>query len=231
VRILVLEHEPDAPACLLADWARHRAHEVDVVAVPSLRSWPSLDEADAVVSLGSEFSVLDSSRSWIRDELEFLARAHGRSVPVLGICFGGQALSQALGGGVSRAARAEVTWREIDTQAPELVTPGPWLFWHEDQFTLPPGARLLAGRAEEVTAFAAGASIGIQFHPEADAAVALGWIEGARDKLRAYGVDAAGFEREIEQQRPAARDRAFDLFDRVAGLWSAAPMAGQPGLG
>jgi hypothetical protein len=38
-------------------------------------------------------------------------------------------------------------------------------------------------------------------------------------------------EREIEQQRPAARDRAFDLFDRVAGLWSAAPMAGQPGLG
>jgi hypothetical protein len=119
----------------------------------------------------------------------------------------------------------------IETQAPDLITPGPWLFWHEDRFSLPPGARLLAGSDSEVVAFADGASIGLQFHPESDAAVARGWIEGAHDKLRAYGVDEAEFEREIERHGPAAREHAFDLFDHIARRWLEVPMAGQPSLG
>jgi GMP synthase (glutamine-hydrolysing) len=231
VRILVLQHDPDAPAGLLAEWAQAREHELQVIAAPSLRGWPARGDADAIVSLGSEHSALDLSRHWIRDEIEFLAAAHARSIPILGICFGGQALSEALGGVVSKASLAEVTWRVIDTRAPELITAGPWLFWHEDLFTLPPGARLLAGRDAEVVAFAHGASIGIQFHPEADAEIVHGWIEGAGDKLRSYGVDPAEFEREIERHGPDARERAFDLFDRVARWWSAVPVGGRSSLG
>jgi GMP synthase-like glutamine amidotransferase len=152
-------------------------------------------------------------------------------IPVLGICFGGQALSAALGGTVSRAPLAEVTWRTIETRVPDLITPGPWPFWHEDRFDLPSGARLLAGSETEVVAFADGASVGVQFHPEADAAVVSGWVQGSRDKLRAYGVDEVKLEREIERHGPAARDLAFDLFDRIAAMWSDVRMARQPSLG
>jgi GMP synthase-like glutamine amidotransferase len=231
LRILILEHDADAPACLLAQWAHAHGHHVDVVVPQGLGAWPEPRDADAIVSLGSEHSALDASQRWIREEIDFLAAAQSASVPVLGICFGGQALSAALGGTVSRAPRAEVTWRPIETQAPDLITPGPWPFWHEDRFDLPPAARLLAGTETEVVAFAAGASVGVQFHPEADAAVVRGWLGGGRDKLRSYGVDEAEFEREIERHGPAARDLAFDLFDRIASFWSDVGMARQPSLG
>ena len=231
MRILILEHDADAPACLLARWADARGHDIDLVVPQSLAAWPEPGDADAIVSLGSEHSARDASQRWIREEIDFLAAAHSASLPVLGICFGGQALSAALGGTVSRAPLAEVTWRTIETQAPDLITPGPWPFWHEDRFDLPSGARLLAGSDTEVIAFADGASVGVQFHPEADAAVVRGWLDDGRDKLRAYGVDEREFEREIERHGPAARGHAFDLFDRIASLWSDARMARQPSLG
>src|SRR5690348_6954556 len=182
MRILILEHQADAPACLLAQWADARGHNIDVVVPQGLAAWPEPGDSDAIVSLGSEHSALDTERRWIREEIEFLAAAHSASVPLLGICFGGQALSAALGGNVSRAPQAEVTWRSIDTQAPELITAGPWPFWHEDRFDLPPGARLIAGTETEVVAFADGASVGLQFHPEADAAVVRGWVDEGREK-------------------------------------------------
>ncbi|MGZ4251973.1 MAG: type 1 glutamine amidotransferase [Solirubrobacteraceae bacterium] len=231
MRILVLEHDADAPACLLAQWAHARGHDIDVVVPQSLVAWPEPGDADAIVSLGSEHSARDASQRWIGEEIDFLAAAHSASVPVLAICFGGQALSTALGGTVSRAPRAEVTWRPIESQAPDLITAGPWPFWHEDRFDLPPGARLLAGSETEVVAFADGASVGVQFHPEADAAVVRGWVDGGRDKLRACGVDEAEFEREIKRHGPAARDLAFDLFDRIGAMWSEVRMARQPSLG
>jgi GMP synthase-like glutamine amidotransferase len=231
VRILILEHQADAPACLLGEWAHARRHDVDLVVPQSLAAWPEPTESDAIVSLGSEHSALDIERRWIRDEIEFLAAAHSASVPLLGICFGGQALSAALGGTVSRAPQAEVTWRPIETQAPDVITAGPWPFWHEDRFDLPPGARLLAGSETEVVAFVDGASVGVQFHPEADAAVVRGWVDGGRDKLRAYGVDEAELEREIDRYGPGARELAFDLFDRIAAMWSDVRLAREPSLG
>ena len=231
MRILILEHQADAPACLLGEWARARGHDVDLVVPQGLAAWPEPGDADAIVSLGSEHSALDTERRWIRDEIDFLAAAHSASVPLLGICFGGQALSAALGGTVSRAPQAEVTWRLIETQAPDLITAGPWPFWHEDRFDLPPGAKLVAGSEAEVVAFVDGASVGLQFHPEADAAVVRGWVDEGRDKLRAYGVDAAELEREIDRYGPAARELAFDLFDRIAAMWSDVRMAREPSLG
>jgi GMP synthase (glutamine-hydrolysing) len=238
VRILVLQHDSDAPAGLFADWARSRGHELEVVVVPQPGRCPATCPAtaglDAVVSLGSERSVVDSPNPWIAREIEFLAQAHERDLPILGVCFGGQALAKALGGTVARARHREVTWRMIDSEEPDLITPGPWLFWHEDLFTLPPGARLLAGSDAETIAFASGASVGLQFHPEADADLAELWFEGARPKWSSYGVDEAQLRGEISRHGPGARNRAFDLFDRVERCWSetgAGELAGRPSLG
>jgi GMP synthase-like glutamine amidotransferase len=226
VRILVLEHESDAPACLLDDWAQSRGHELDVVAVPELQRWPMVAGLDAIVALGSDRSVHASPNPWIAREIEFLAAAHQRAVPILGICFGGQAVSKALGGNVGPAACPEMTWREIESADPELITAGPWLLWHEDQFTLPPGARLLAGSESETIAFEFGTSIGLQFHPEADAQRAAVWLEGARSRLASRGVDETKLDREIGCHGPGARDRALHLFDRIERRWAAA--SGRP---
>ena len=105
MRILVFEHDSDAPAALLVAWAESRDHELDVVAGREPGSWPAIDDFDAIVSLGSEQSAMQSDVPWVAREIELLARAHERRVPVLGICFGGQALAKALGH-ACRAPRA-----------------------------------------------------------------------------------------------------------------------------
>ena len=147
LRILLLEHEPQAPAGLFGDWAGARGHRVRTLRVPEIERWPAVDEADVVVSLGSDSSVHSSSDPWIARELAFLRAAHDARVPVFGICFGAQALASALGGTVSRAPALSPQWTIVRSPEPELIPPGPWFRWHEDVFTIPPGARDLGSEA------------------------------------------------------------------------------------
>jgi GMP synthase-like glutamine amidotransferase len=219
LEILVLEHEPETPAALFEDWARERGHELRTLHVPGLASWPDTREADVVVSLGSERSVARSPEPWIASELDFLRGAHDAGVPVLGICFGGQALAKALGGEVARGERIELSWASIDTQDPDLIAPGPWLRWHEDVFTLPPAARQLARAEEVVLAFVQGASVGLQFHPEVDAELTDAWIESSRRRYASRAVELEALRGQARLAAPGAPARARDLFDRIARLW------------
>ncbi len=60
---------------------------------------PDFDNIDGVVSLGGPQYVTDS-HAWIQRELDFLAKAHERGLPVVGICLGAQLIGKALGGEV-----------------------------------------------------------------------------------------------------------------------------------
>ncbi len=215
MRILVLEHEPDTPAGLLSEWSAARGHELELAPVRRLHQWPEPRAYGAVVSLGSEVSVHTSRHSWIERELEFLASAHAAEIPVLGICFGGQALARALGGEVGPAGRTQVGWFQSDTAAPELITAGPWFHWHSDRFLPPSGARLLATVGGEADAFAFARSIGVQFHPEASSAMLDLWIAHAAER----GIDTEGARAGLEEHGPRVRARSFDLFDRIATWW------------
>ncbi len=219
MRILILEHEPDAPAALLSEWAQARGHEQTVAPVPQLIRWPTAHDYDAIVSLGSDTSVHADPRPWLSSELALLRAAHDADVPVLGICFGAQALARSLDAPVRRATVAEIRWRTIETTAPELVRPGPWFFWHEDEFELPEGGRLLAGTERQTTAFASRRSLGLQFHPEVDAAVVERWVDGGRAKLADQGIDADALRHQATEHGQAARERAFEQFDRIAAWW------------
>jgi GMP synthase-like glutamine amidotransferase len=191
MEILVLEHEPDVPAALFADWARERGHALETLMVPTLERWPDPRSFDVVVSLGSDASVHASPPAWVAREVEFLRDAHDAGVPVLGICFGAQALAKALGGEVARAPR----------------------------ITGPLGARELA-RAEGIPlAFVQGTSVGVQFHPEVDARLAEEWIESWQRTLLEHAVDDGTLRDQVRLAAPGAPARARDLFDRIARLW------------
>ncbi len=221
MRILILEQQADAPAQLFGEWAQARGHELHVAAVPQLDRFPPADEFEAVVSLGSECSVHSSPQEWIAREVEYLRDAHALGVPILGICFGAQALAKALGGEVDRAAHPEVSWRPIESCDADVIPPGPWFRWHYDRFTAPARARVLARDGDEVDAFAVKRSVGVQFHPEADAGLARMWIADGHASLRSAGVDLDLLESQIASHGAGARGRAFDLFDRIESWWRA----------
>jgi len=197
----------------VGEWAAARGAELDVVHAPVVSAWPDPRGASAVVSLGSDRSVHASKDPWIAAQVAFLREAHAAGVPVLGVCFGGQALAAALGATVSRAAETEIGW--IDVEGDDGYG-GRWFTWHEDVFDLPPGATELARAASGLQAFAVGASVGLQFHPEVTPAIVEDWLDGAPGAV----ADPEPMRSETTSTVAAARERAFALMDRIAARWA-----------
>ena len=206
-RGLILSHGDLGPAALLGEWLDERGrpytvHDVSGGALPALR------DAPFVASLGSEESANDASLEWVAGELALLREAVAAEVPVLGLCFGGQALCLALGGEVSRAVPPQVGWFELSGE----IAPGPWFHWHYEQLTVPPGARELARSPAGPAAFRKGPHVGVQFHPEVTADVVAGWSRST-DELAKLGIDPAALVAETLERAPRARPHAFELFD------------------
>jgi GMP synthase-like glutamine amidotransferase len=192
-----------------------------VVAGPGGVRWPGVEfpdptEFDFVVPMGSPWSVYDRATvgGWIDDELDLLRRAVDADVPVLGVCFGGQALAAALGATVDRSPEAEVGWVEVTSVAPDLIGSGPWLEWHIDRFDAPDGAEVLASTDVCIQAYRLGRHLGLQFHPEITPAILDGWMTGSeRADLRRRQIDPEELLAETRQRAANAEQQAAALVD------------------
>jgi GMP synthase-like glutamine amidotransferase len=219
---LVLQHDADAPAGLLAEWAAAREVPLEVLRldVGERVDLRELRRFERVVSLGSAHSADDGSVTWQAFERETLRAADAVGVPILGICFGGQSLAVALGGGVRRAARPEIGWVSVgvldgadsDPVAP-LTDDGPWLEWHFDEILPPADAEVLAHNASGVQAWRIRRHVGLQFHPEVDPAIVGAWIADHREDARV----PADLAQRTAALADSARERAFALFDVLLG--------------
>ncbi len=209
----MLQHEDEAPAGLLGDWLRARRLDAETVAVWE-RGVPA-DPAEFawIASLGAANSVTDAEPAWIGAEIELIRRAVEADVPVLGLCFGGQALSVALGGEIVPVDAPSIGWFDVDTQAPDLVPGGPWLHFNVERFSVPPGAEAVARSAAGAVAFAKGPHLGTQFHPEVTPAIVDEWLRSETALVTRLGVDPDAVRAQSEAHATAAVDRAFALFD------------------
>jgi GMP synthase-like glutamine amidotransferase len=212
--VLIRQHLDGAPPGTLGKWlgARGIPYEIDC-------SWlgnplPEPEDYAFVASLGHDRGANETHVPAVAAEHELLARAVVRDVPVLGLCYGGQVLAAVLGARVERAPVPELGWREIETEDPVLVPPGPWLEWHYDRFMTPPGATELARTAHASQAFRFGPHLGVQFHPEATVEIVAGWARADADRLAELGIDDAGALLDASRARgEAAEAAAFRLFD------------------
>jgi len=223
--VLFIRHDSEAhPGHVGRRMAEHGFRLDELEVAPSLEeSNPVVDFGDPgrwdlIVPLGSIWSVYDEATigEWIGDEIAFLAEAHRRDIPVLGICFGGQALAAALGGTVEPAPRPEIGWRSIESDKPEVLAPGPWMQWHYDRFTLPTTATEVARSESGSQAFVAGRSLGVQFHPEVTDEIVAGWLDGApAEELTKPGVEPDAIRAATARHHRAAAvacDRLVDWF-------------------
>jgi GMP synthase-like glutamine amidotransferase len=221
---LVRQHGDTDPPGILGEWAALRGIELEVSRSDCDDGAPDLDGRPFVVSLGSEHSPLDLHLPAVVGELALLEEAVRRGIPVLGLCYGAQALATVLGGAVQHAPEPEIGWHRVQTSAPELIGEGPWLQWHYDRFTLPPGAVELARSPRALQVFARGPHLGVQFHPEATVETVLGWARKDAAHLHELGIDDG--EALVQRGRRyarAARAAAMVLFD---GFWTRARAQG-----
>ncbi len=221
MRVVVVRHHAIDDAGFIADAFRARGAELVVHEFPAGGPLPSLDGVDHVVVLGAAWSVYEARISdWIGAELDWLRAADAAGIPVLGICFGAQALTAALGGQVEAAPRSEVGWTTVETLEPELIEPGPWLEFHHDRCLPPPTARLLARNELCVQAFSIGPHLAVQFHPEVDAAQLGRWLaDGGKAEAQRAGQDPDKLiaQTEAEEQQAVLRaDRLVAVALRLA---------------
>ncbi len=209
-RGLILQHGDHGPPAILADWldGRDIAYEVhatwrEELPDPAAYGW--------IATLGSEHTPGDDrAPAWVGAEVRFLRRALDADMPVLGLCFGGQALALAGGGGVRRSDPPEIGWLEIETEDPALVPRGPWLHYHYDQLEPPGEASVVARAPAGPAAFVLGRSLGLQFHPESTPTIAAGWarLDAKLSEAEAEQLAVAGAAAAAGAERAARR-----LFD------------------
>jgi GMP synthase-like glutamine amidotransferase len=214
-RVAVIRHHDIDSAGFIGDAFVALGAELAVRLFPDDGPLPGLGGIDQIVVLGAVSSVNDAG-PWIAEELDWLREADSAGVPVLGICFGGQALCAAFGGRVEAMVRQEIGWVMVDTLDPEAVPAGPWLEFHGDRCLPPPHATVLARNEVGVQAFRVGRHLAVQFHPEVDGPQLKGWLDaGGTADLERLGLDPDGFVAETVHQEPTARERAGQL---VAGF-------------
>lgn len=222
MRVIVVRHHRIDEAGFIADAFAARGAELTTQLFPKEAPLPSLDGVGHVVVLGAAWSVYEDRISdWIGAELDWLRAADAAGIPVLGICFGAQALTVALGGEVEAAARSEIGWVTVQTADPGLIEPGPWLEFHSDRCLPPPGARVLASNEVGVQAYSVGPHLAVQFHPEVDGAQVGRWLhDGGRAEAERAGQDPDVLLAQTHAEEPAAARRADRLVANALRLAS-----------
>lgn len=206
---LILQHGADAPAARFGDWLGERGLPF-IVHPAAEQPPPDPREFAWVASLGSERSAGETT-GWVPAEIAALRVAVQADVPVLGLCFGGQALSVALGGGIEVLPEPEIGWIPLESSDP-AIPPGPWLQYHYDVMHLPPGARELARSPAGLAAFRHARHLGLQFHPEVGADLVDLWAR-TDPNLPPSAISADELARQSDLHADAARGRAYALFD------------------
>ncbi len=220
--MLFIYNDPIAPEALLGDAFTEQGFDVDVFnVVPRDRVgepdvdvlFPDPGRYDVIVPLGSRWSVHDEALrdTWVGAEMAMVREAANAGVGVLGVCFGGQLVAQALGGAVARSPAPELGWCCVDSDVP-YIAEGPWFQWHSDRWTTPPGAVEVARNPRASQAFVAGSVLALQFHPELDAELLEVWLADDSDAdVARLGVDVDELRARTAAQRTAAPDRLHTL--------------------
>jgi GMP synthase-like glutamine amidotransferase len=218
---IVLQTQADAPPGRLAEWAAKRGITLQIVRTDAGDPYPDPRDPDFVVALGSGATAAGGGPAWVEEEIEWLRAADAAALPVLGICFGAQALAAALGGCVRKLDTPELGWVTVETNDTDRLPAGPWLEWHEDSFTLPPLAYELASNAFGVQAFCHCRHLAVQFHPEVTPQIIADWAANDHGDLTRAGTTLEALEaatRRHSEQAARAAETLFDGFAARAGL-------------
>jgi GMP synthase-like glutamine amidotransferase len=201
MRVLLVENYKVTPAGLVGVALTEAGAEVETRRAHLGEPLPAGPAGyDGIVILGGEQNALaDDACPWFPGLLGLIRGFGERDKAVLGICLGAQLVARAYGAENILERPVEFGWREVRPTAagrddPVLAGLGegsPVFHWHEDTFTLPPGAAHLATNdMTENQAFRIGRAIyGVQFHFEADRPLVEEWSAAFGPTILGYAPD------------------------------------------
>lgn len=190
--ILIFRYAPHEGPGYLADYLNRRRLPYRLVRIDRNDPIPSsIDGVSGLVCLGGPMSVNDPL-PWIPPVTALIRHALAADMPVLGHCLGGQLISKALGGAITKNPVQEIGWlpvSRVDSPAANAWLDGlPNEFevfhWHGETFSIPPGAtRLLASRDCANQAFVIGKTLAFQCHIEMTPEMVREWATVAANQI------------------------------------------------
>lgn len=223
--IAIFRHSPgEGPGYFATFLERHSLpwtlFTVDTGVVPP----PTSDDFSGLCFMGGPMSVNDDL-PWISPALRLIRDADRKGIPVIGHCLGGQLISKALGGTVTKNPVHEIGWGEVEIAA---AAASDWVgdtqrfdafHWHGETFSIPPGAtRILKSAYCENQAFACGLHLGMQCHVEMTESMIRLWGRhwAAENVVASASVQTAD-EMYAQLDERIARMRV--IADRMYGRW------------
>lgn len=177
-----------------------------------------IDQGEAVPADASAFSGLvfmggpmsiNDDLPWIPPLLQLIRDAHAQDIPLLGHCLGGQLISKALGGVVSKNPVKEIGWGEVEVAHNEIARQ--WFgdierfdsfHWHGETFSLPQGAvHILSNKHCANQAYVIGKHLAMQCHVEMTEPMIRDWCEVGADEIRAASSSPAVQSAQVMQQQ------------------------------
>lgn len=150
----------------------------------------SILTCSGMVFMGGPMSVNDDL-PWIPPLLDLIRKAHLHDIPLLGHCLGGQLISKALGGIVTRNPVKEIGWGEVSVSNNEAARN--WFgdietfnsfHWHGETFSLPEGStHVLSSLHCQNQAWSMGKHLAFQTHIEMTADMVQKWCEEGETEL------------------------------------------------
>ena len=182
--VLILEHQLPENSAYLGTWLKNRKINYVVYNADVHKTFPeNINEYSALAVMGGGMSANDHLYTSRQAEILILQAIH-RDIPVIGHCLGGQLMSKALGGVITKSYKPEIGWQPIKYIDNELtkewfgIEPTDTVIqWHYDTFSIPEGATLLASSDScPNQAFSIGKHLAMQFHIEIDENKIEKWV-------------------------------------------------------
>jgi len=190
----------------------------------------SAEAFSGIALMGGPMSVNDPL-PWIDQECALIHDARTQDIPVIGHCLGGQLISRAFGGNITRSPAKEIGWSQVQVDDDDCATRwlGDWqgknggiatvFQWHGETFSLPPGAkRLFTNDFCANQMFALGPHLAMQCHIEMTPEMIKEWAESwasettGLDHLPSCIQTPEQMQQEATARLPAMRSLADQLY-------------------
>lgn len=179
----------------------------------------SILACSGMILMGGPMSVNDDL-PWIPPLLDQIREAHVHDIPLLGHCLGGQLISKALGGTVTRNPVKEIGWGEVAVSNNEA---GRYWFgnietfnsfhWHGETFSLPEGAtHVLSSAYCENQAWSLGKHLAFQTHIEMTAEMVQKWCDEGETELSEAANSPLGLFKGVQQADVMQKDLPLHCF-------------------